>query len=58
MSGTLQHCECCHREVMAKVQDGTLEVRDRRNREHHAKRWTLGELVNLLDPEGTTYVRR
>ena len=56
-TGTAQRCDCDGREVMAvaDLQRGMLEVRDRRHGTAHHRAWHLSELVNLLDPRGTSY---
>ena len=59
--GTLLFCDCQvgageshHREVLAGA-NGRLEIHDRRHGTHHTLNLTVQQLVELLDPRGTSY---
>ena len=57
--GTLLKCACCGWETLAKVIPGNphIEIHDRRHGMVHTLNLTLSEMVDLLDPMGTTYQR-
>ena len=56
--GTLLKCSCCNREVMAgaNVAQAQVEVGDRRHGTYHNLTVSLGDLVKMLDPGGTSFV--
>ena len=58
--GTAQKCDCCGKETLAYglPDKGVIEIRDRRHGTHHIKALSLTEVVTMLDPHGTTYMRR
>ena len=50
-------CNCCeegHREGVARIDGTALEIRHRRHGTLHEGRYGLTELVQMLDPAGTT----
>ena len=58
MAHNHQRCDCHGREVLASVIDHTqtLEVKARTHGATHSVEFTLSDLVDLLDPQGTSYV--
>ncbi len=51
---------CCvgapRRETMARIGDSTLQIQDRRHGTKHVLSMDLREIINLIDPAGTTAV--
>ena len=54
--GTAQRCDCHGDQVMAVLRPDiqAVEVRDRRHGTAHMLRMSLTEVVQTLDPKGTT----
>ena len=59
-AATAVRCDCHGNEMLAiaSADAGVVEVRDRRHGTTHAARMGLDAIVRMLDPGGTTYVRR
>lgn len=58
MTGSAQRCDCHHSQVLAVAVPGVgLAIKDRRHSIDHATILTIDNLVNALDPNGTSYRR-
>lgn len=59
MIGTTQVCECHGREVMARVipDQGVVAVQRKTHGTYHYLTIGLADIVQTLDPQGTTYRR-
>lgn len=57
-SKTWLTCDCCDRETLAVADllEGRLEIRDRRHGTVHHVTMNVIQVVQLLDPQGTTVV--
>ena len=55
--GTAQRCGCCGTKVVAvaRPSEGVLEIQKQVHGSVHLKKYDLGDLVDLLDPKGTSF---
>ncbi len=55
--GTALRCKCCKTKTVAVSypDDGKIEIRKRAHGQDHVAGFSLRELVEMLDPAGTSY---